>query len=581
MTVSLRVITSLLKKYLKPYVLQISLLTILLITTNVIEIFQPQIIRYYIDNISGSLEKLTIILSTVLYIGISLILRIFMIGVEYLSQNLGWATTNDLRADLAKHCMNLDMTFHNKYKPGEMIERIDGDASTLSEFFSTFTIYFFGSFILLLGIMIAVFVEGWIYGVIFLGFSILALIALYFVRKITAPLWKKTRESTTAMFGDIEESLSGMEDVRGNGANEFIMKKFHDIARVDFKNKNKAMIVSRIYYLINILMEAVLTIAILIASKYLYVPLGLSPGVVFLLLSYGTNILRPLRQILWQLQMLQNSLANIERIDEWFQIKTKIVDEGKTPFPTEKITLEFDNLNFGYNDDELILQNISFNLQPGKRLGLIGHTGSGKTTLARLIFRLYDTPNGGIKINGINSKEFPLKELRQNIAYVTQEVELFKASIKDNITFFDKSIPEEKIYQGLHDLGLYEWINNLPHGLESEVFSEECGLSAGEEQLLALNRAFLKNPKLVVLDEASSRLDPATERYIDSAIGKLLEGRSAIIIAHRLATLNDVDEILLLDKGRIIEYGSREDLVNDPNSHFSQLLQKGIEGVLH
>ena len=591
MASSLKAIVSLLRKYLKPYIPQVILLSIFLMIGNSIEIINPQIVSYYIDSVTEDFNKQIALFAGLMYIGMSLLQRGLMVVIRYFSQNLGWATTNDLRSDLTKHCMHLDMTFHNKYKPGEMIERIDGDATALSEFFSTFIIYFVGSFLILAGIIIATFVEGlleygpntingWLYGIIFTGFTIVSLIGLYFIRKITSPLWKKVRESTTALYGNIEESLSSFEDVRANGGNQYVMKKFHDVSRTDFHNKNKAMIISRVYYFANIVMNAVLTLSILIVCYYLYVPLGLSAGTLFLLLTYASSILRPLRLILMQLEALQNTMANIERINEFFAIETEIKDTGTEEFPKESVALEFKDLNFSYNKEDMVLQNISFNLKPGKKIGLIGHTGSGKTTLARLIFRLYDPTNGAIKINGIDSQEFPLKELRQNIAYVTQEVELFKASVKDNITFFSDEIPEEIIHSVFDDLGLEDWLRKLPNGLETIVFSDELGLSAGEEQLLALSRAFLKDPKIVILDEASSRLDPATERKVDSAITRLLEGRSAIIIAHRLATLHDVDDIMLLKDGHIIEYDSRVNLLKDPNSHFSQLLQKGIEEVL-
>ncbi|MHA1170070.1 MAG: ABC transporter ATP-binding protein, partial [Candidatus Hodarchaeales archaeon] len=512
-------------------------------------------------------------------IGFSLIHRSVYVVVRYLSQKLAWSTTNDLRVDMTNHCMNLDMTFHNQYKTGEMIERIDGDASSLSEFFSTFAIYFFGSLILLIGVLTAVFIEKWVYGVLFLGFAFLALIAFYFVRNVSSPLWKKARESTTALFGHIEESVSGLEDIKGNGADEFLMKRFHEVSQTDFQNKNKAMIVSRTYYAINVTMRAVLNIGILVVSHYLSSFLDTDPGVIYLLLTYGTNLLWPLRLLLWQIEQLQNSLANVERINEFFQIETKIIDDGEILFPEGKVNLAFDNLDFGYAKN-LVLKDISFNLEPGRKMGLVGQTGSGKTTLARLIFRLYDPKSGKIRVNGINTKNFPLKELRSNIAYVTQDVELFKASIRDNVTFFDKEIPEEIILEIFKDIGLEEWYNHLPNGLETIIKSEECGLSAGEEQLLALTRAFLKNPKIVILDEASSRLDPATERQIEIALEKLLQGRSAIIIAHRLTTLYKVDDILILSDGEMMEYGSREDLAKNPNSEFSQLLQKGIEEVL-
>lgn len=579
-TPSLKYTVSLLKKYMNPYLPQVMLLAVLLLILSGIDILNPQIIRYYIEAVNEPvLNTRLILIASIVYIIVNLIHRVLFVIIRWISQNLAWSTTNDLRIDLTRHCINLDMKFHNQRKTGEMIERIDGDASTLSEFFSTFIIHFLGSFLLLAGILIAVFIESWIYGLIFLGFTIIALVALYLVRKVASPLWKKVRESTTALFGVIEENISGFEDIRANGADEFLMRRFHESAQTDFRNKSKAMIVSRVYYAVNILMGALLNIGILVASYFLADRLGIDGGVLFLLLSYGTNILRPLRLILWQLEQMQNSLANIDRIKEWFDIKSEITDEGNLLFPDEDINLEFDTLDFGYSE-ELVLKNINFNIEPGKKLGLVGRTGSGKTTIARLIFRLYDPNNGKIKINGLNSKKFPLSELRKNVAYVTQEVELFKASIKDNITFFDYDMTDEQVLRVLEDLGLKKWYDQLPKGLETVIFSEDLGLSAGEEQLLALTRAFLKNPKLVILDEASSRLDPATEKQVDLALEKLLEGRSAIIIAHRLATLQKVDDILILEKGEIVEYGSRAELVKNPNSHFSKLLQQGIQEVL-
>ncbi|HUU77292.1 MAG TPA: ABC transporter ATP-binding protein [candidate division Zixibacteria bacterium] len=580
----LKLTISMLKKYLRPYIGQVVILALLLIIYNVIQITNPQIIRIYINAVNAPIiDKKVMLLSSIIYIGINIIYQGFSVLVNYLSQNLAWATTNDLRVDLTGHCMNLDMSFHNKMKTGEMIERIDGDASTLSEFFSTFIIYFLGSILLIFGIIIAVFIEGWEFGLIFTGFTIVALIAFYFVRKITSPLWKKVRESTTALYGNIEENISGLEDVSANGADEFIMRRFHEISQTNYKNKAKAMIFSRVYWLMNIVLWAVINITILVVSYYLSARLGLTTeggGTLFLLLSYGTNLLFPLRLILWQIEQMQNSLANIERIDEFFNLKSKIIDEGTHKLVEDKIHLKFNKINFSYNDEDLVLQKISFDLTPERKLGLVGHTGCGKTTLARLIFRLHDPQSGEILINDINSRDYILKELRKSIAYVTQDVELFKASIKDNITFFDKTIPTEDVLRVINEVGLGSWLDQLENGLETVILSEECGLSAGEEQLLALSRAFLKNPKLVILDEASSRLDPATERQIDIALDKLMEGRSAIIIAHRLSTLHKVDDILILKKGEMVEYGERSHLASEPTSEFSKLLQKGIEEVL-
>jgi len=578
---SLKYTFSLLKKYLKPYKLLVFLVTLLLLTFNSIQILNPQIIRLYLKQVgAATLNTTALTWTSILYIGVNLGSRCVYVLLNWVSQELAWSTTNDLRVDLTRHCLNLDMTFHNKHKTGEMIERIDGDASNLSSFFGEFIIYFISNALLLAGVLIAVFVEGWVFGLAFLVFTLVAFTALFLLRKITAPLWKKVRESTTALYGNIEESISGLEDIQGCGADAYIMKKYHDAAQNDFKNKNKAMIVSKIFVITSVLLEGSLNIGLLILSFFLQNKIPLDAGLIYLLLAYATNLLLPIQKILWQTGQLQNSLANIDRIKEWFGIESKIKDSGKLSFPKEDIHLVFDNLDFWYNEDELVLKNINFNLEPGKKIGIVGRTGSGKTTLARLIFRLYDPQFGSIKINGSKNSEYPLRELRNNIAYVTQDVELFKASIKDNITFFDSRYSDEEIIDVLRKLGLEEWFNKLPNGLQTEIYSEELGLSAGEEQLLALTRAFLKDPQIVILDEASSRLDPATEKITERALNNLLQDRSVIIIAHRLSTLDKVDKILILENGEISEFGLRSELINNPKSHFSQLLQQGIMEVL-
>jgi len=219
-------------------------------------------------------------------------------------------------------------------------------------------------------------------------------------------------------------------------------------------------------------------------------------------------------------------------------------------------------------------------LKPGSVLGLLGRTGSGKSTLARLIFRLYDPRSGCIEVNGADLRHAHLEVLRRNIAIVTQDVQLFRASIRDNLTFFDRSISDEKILVTLDELELGDWYRCLPKGLDTELDTGSRSLSAGEAQLLAFTRVFLRNPGLVILDEASSRLDPATEGRLERAIDKLLQDRTAIIIAHRLDTVQRADEIMILEGGRVSEYGDRKQLVADTRSRFYQLLQTGLEEVL-
>jgi ABC-type multidrug transport system fused ATPase/permease subunit len=241
------------------------------------------------------------------------------------------------------------------------------------------------------------------------------------------------------------------------------------------------------------------------------------------------------------------------------------------------------------SEKELVLRNISFRLEPGRVIGLLGRTGSGKTTLTRLIFRLYDPDNGSIRLGShsyddesgmTDIRKLPVQELRRRVGMVTQNIQLFNASVRDNMTFFDSSIPDEKIITAIHDLGLGQWYDTLPKGLDTELESGGGGLSAGEAQLLAFTRIFLRDPGLVILDEATSRLDPATENLIERAVDKLTRDRTAIIVAHRLGTVQRADDILILEDGEVVEYGDRRHLAEDPFSRFYHLLQTGMEEVL-
>jgi ATP-binding cassette subfamily B protein len=242
--------------------------------------------------------------------------------------------------------------------------------------------------------------------------------------------------------------------------------------------------------------------------------------------------------------------------------------------------LKFEDVSFSYNGSDPVLNTLSFDLEPGSILGLLGRTGSGKTTLGRLIFRLYDVKTGRICINGFDLREACLEPLRRSIAIVTQDVQLFRASIRDNLTFFDRSISDDQIISTLQELELGDWLKSQPKGLDTELDTGSRSLSAGEAQLLAFTRVFLRNPGLVILDEASSRLDPATEQKLERAIDKLLKNRTAIIIAHRLETIQRADQVMILDKGTISEYGGRRQLAADPASHFHKLLQTGMEELL-
>ncbi len=277
---------------------------------------------------------------------------------------------------------------------------------------------------------------------------------------------------------------------------------------------------------------------------------------------------------------LQSATASIQRITELFHTPNVVVDGPGVPLPKGQLAVKFDQVSFAYTLEKPVLQDLSFELLPGKTLGLLGRTGSGKTTLTRLLSRAYDADQGSIQVNGVDVRQLKLAELRTRIGVVTQDVQLFHASMRDNLTFFDPGVSDERIEQVISDLNLSRWYASLPAGLDTIIAGGGLTLSSGEAQLLAFARVFLQNPDIVILDEASSRLDPVTEKLIEGAIARLLAGRTGIIIAHHLETVQHADEILILEDGAMGEYGERSELAANPASRFARLLKTGLVEVM-
>ncbi|MEO7909473.1 MAG: ABC transporter ATP-binding protein, partial [Roseiflexaceae bacterium] len=278
-------------------------------------------------------------------------------------------------------------------------------------------------------------------------------------------------------------------------------------------------------------------------------------------------------------QDLQQADASIGRIEALLRTVPRLTDGPGVTLPPGRLALELDGVSFGYAQDALVLRDVSVCLEPGRVLGVVGRTGSGKTTLTRLLPRFYDPLAGAVRLGGVDLRAVRLAAVRARIGLVTQDVHLFNASVRDNLTLFDDDVPDDRLRAVLDTLGLADWLRELPIGLDTQLGSGGVGLSAGQAQVLACARIFLRDPDVVILDEASSRLDPATERLVHTALGRLLDGRTGIIVAHRLSTVAYADDILVLDDGQVREYGPRRTLAADPTSHFAGLLRVATQEV--
>ena len=600
----IRQYADLLITYLRPQWPRTILLAVLILGRIGLQLVNPQVMRDFLDLAQAGGAADALLRLALLFIGLAAAQQVVSLLATWVSENLAWLTTNALRADLTGHCLRLDLSFHNSHTPGEMIERIDGDVTALSTFFSQFVIQVAGNALLLVGILALLFREEWRVGLAMTAFVAIAMVVLARFRNLAVPHWKAERQASAELFGFLEERLAGTEEIRSNGAEAHVMRGFYRLMRELLRRSLKAGLMINILFNSTFLLFTLGNAAAFAVGAWLFREGTITIGSVYVIFYYTNMLERPINQIIRQMEVLQKAGASIIRIRELLSTFTRLKDREaglSSGLPPGPLGVQFKEVSFGYADSgpasgsakgqsepwpekEMVLQDVSFDLLPGRVLGLLGRTGSGKTTLTRLLFRFYDPDRGlvglGDGAQAVDIRHVPVADLRGRVGMVTQNVQLFHASVRDNLTFFDDRVSDDTILHVIHDLGLGEWLKALPNGLDTVLESGGGGLSAGEAQLLAFMRIFLQDPGLVILDEASSRLDPATEHLLERAVGRLVQGRTAIIIAHRLGTVLRADEIMILRDGRISEQGDRAALAGDPASQFYSLLQAGLEEVL-
>ena len=437
-----------------------------------------------------------------------------------------------------------------------------------------------GNIVLLVGVLVLLFAVNVRVGLMMTGLSLSVLFTISRLQKWVTPYWKTARQRSSELYGFIEERLTGSDDIRSCGAQPYTMRRLFDLLRAQLRAEWRARLTGRSVWLSSDLLFTLGNAGLSLLGAMLFRSHALTIGTVYSLFFYVNLLWQPLTQITRQAEDFQKASAGIARINGLLATQCAIQESkasaGQT-LPDGALEVVFDNVGFRYDADSApVLDEVTFRLEPGRVLGVLGRTGSGKTTLTRLLFRLYDPQGGAIRLDKKDIRFLPLAVLRRGVGIVTQEVQLFSATLRDNLTLFDETIPDAAITDALNSLGLGDWVAKLPNGLDTPVGGQN-GLSSGEAQLLAFTRIFLRDPGVVVLDEASSRLDPATEQLIEQAVSQLLVNRTGIIIAHRLHTVQRADAILILEAGHIAEYGERQALAADPNSRFARLLQTGLE----
>ncbi|MFD3164038.1 ABC transporter ATP-binding protein [Herpetosiphon sp. NSE202] len=542
-----------------------------------VQLLNPQLMRNFLDAALAAQPLAQLITLAMLFMSLAFGQQLLALAAVYLSENIGWTATNALRADLVAHCLRLDSRFHAEKTPGELIERIDGDITSLANFFSQFIIQLLGNGLLLLGIIVLLALEDWRVALGLIVCVAAGIGLLQKMQRVGVPRWGESRQASAELFGFLEERLAATEDIRASGARNYVLQQLYRHMHKLYHKTRSAELATAWLYNAGQSMFILASGLGLGIGIYLYQQQQTTLGGVYLITAYIGLLTTPLDQILRQIQEFQKASASIIRIDALRQEQPTIIDGTTATLPQQALDVQFDQVLFGYSADAPILHALSFELPAGQILGVLGRTGSGKSSLIRLLLRLYDPQQGSIRLGGTDIRNTSLSTLRRSIGFVTQDVQLFQASVRENLRLFDQAIADQSLLDSVATLGLTPWLQSLEHGLDTII--QPNGLSAGQAQLLAFGRILLKNPRLIILDEASSRLDPASEVIVERALDRLLAGRTTIIIAHRLASLQRADKILVLEHGRIREFGSRQALLQNPQSQYRQLVQHGITEV--
>jgi ATP-binding cassette, subfamily B, bacterial len=569
----------LLAHYLRPHRPQIVLLALTLCASIGVQVATPLVASRFINEATSGGGLRGLVTLALLAMALALIGQALAVAETWAAESVSWEATNALRTDLAAHLLRLDASFHTTHTQGELIQRVDGDVATLARFFSRFVISVLGNGLLIAGVLGLLFAVDWRVGLGLGAFVALALVAMLRIRAASTHHWSAERQGSADFYGFLGEYLAGLEDVRSSGAGAFVLHRCAQAMRSWLAAIRKAQmrgyaLVATSEGLFGLGMASAMAL-----SAMLYRDGALTLGTIYLIFRYTEMLREPTEQIRNEVQDFQQADASLGRVEALLSEMPRLVDGPGDALPPGPLAVELDRVSFGYAEDAPVLRDVSVYLAPGRVLGVVGRTGSGKTTLTRLLPRFYDPLEGVVRLGGVDLRAVRLAAVRDRIGVVSQEVHLFHASVRDNVTLFDDSVPDDRISAVLDTLGLDGWARELPSGLDTVLGTGGAGLSAGQAQVLACARILLRDTDVVILDEASSRLDPATERLVHRALGRLLEGRTGIIVAHRLATFAYADDILVLEDGQEREHGTRLDLAADPTSRFAELLRVAAEEV--
>ena len=512
------------------------------------------------------------------YVGLGLLSAIVSVLVVWRSTALAWAITDTLRRELAEFVFDADLAFHRDHTRGELVSRTDDDVTAMAQFLSRFVANTLSVGAIAIGAVAVLIVMH-----PRLGLTLGLCLAVVFVigwkqRNAALPDALLDRDARGVLSGFIEERVNGADEIAALGAGAHSMARFAALAQ-DVVVAKQRMTLRGMTFNGQVRVALGATEAtMLVVGGLAYSSGRLTLGAVFLGVRFATATRSPIESLMWRLNEVQGATGSATRVLSLLAQRPH--HPGRIANPDTTTTdLVLEDVSLVYDESEgAVLDAIDLTVPAGRSLGLVGRSGSGKTSLGRLVLRLIPPSDGRVLVGGQDLQSLTEDALRRVVTGVPQEVQLFPGTVRENVTMFADGVPDEKVRKALESVGLGPWIDSQDDGLDAVLLGRTggtTGMSAGEAQLLALARSFVRNPSIVLLDEATSRIDPVTQLLVKRAVAELLRGRTSIVIAHRLDTLDVCDDIAVLEAGRIVEHGPRLQLAADPTSRFARLLRTG------
>lgn len=548
--------------YVKPYKKYVIMAILLNVIVAGLGPLRPYLTKVAIDDSIANKDYNSLLVISLILISSLILQAVIQYTLTYFTQLMGQKIIYDLRVKIFSHIQKLSLKFFDKTPIGKIVTRVTNDVEALNELFSSGIVMVFSDIFIIIWIFGFMFFMSWELALITLSVLPVLFYATFLFRKKVRIAYRQERKFLSRLNSYMQEHITGISIVQIFNKEKEEFKKFTDI-NTNYKN---ALIRSVFYYatfypVVEILSSV--SIALIIwYGGFNVIEETMTLGILFAFIQYTEMFFRPIRDLSEKYNIMQTAMAASERIFDVLDDNT-IVENKKNLKTIDKLKgeVEFKNVSFAYNENEYVLNDISFNINPGETVAIVGATGAGKTSIISLLTRFYDIQKGEIRVNGINIKDLDKHKLREKISVVLQDVFLFSGNIKSNIGLNSPEIDDDKIFNAAKIVGADKFIQKLPNKYNEKVMEKGATLSVGQKQLISFARALAFDPQILILDEATSSVDTETEILIKKAIEKLLVGRTSIVIAHRLSTIQNADKIIVMHKGKIREIGTHQELL--------------------